>query len=119
MTRRIPIRTAAKTLGVSTSTLRRWKAGGRLRPARTDGRQRRYDLASLHRQIHFGLTTLCWTAAYAHVSSRGQIDDLDRQKQLLQLYCTTQGWAFEGSRSHEHRKLIEDMRRVEKDAQCS
>ena len=33
--------------------------------------------------------------AYARVSSHDQKDDLERQKQLLELYCARQGWTFE------------------------
>lgn len=50
MNKLVPIGTAARTLGVSTSTLRRWEARGRLRPARTEGGQRRYELSALVRQ---------------------------------------------------------------------
>jgi DNA-binding transcriptional MerR regulator len=47
MSKLVRIRIAAGTLGVSTSTLRRWEANGRLVPVRTEGGQRRYDLAVL------------------------------------------------------------------------
>ena len=33
--------------------------------------------------------------AYARVSSHDQKDDLERQKQVLELYCARQGWTFE------------------------
>ena len=33
--------------------------------------------------------------AYARVSSHDQKDDLERQKQVLELYCAKQGWTFE------------------------
>jgi len=35
------------------------------------------------------------TVAYARVSSHDQKDDLERQKQVLELYCAQQGWTFE------------------------
>ena len=35
------------------------------------------------------------TVAYARVSSHEQKDDLERQKQVLELYCARQGWTFE------------------------
>ena len=38
---------AAKYLGVSFSTLRRWKIGGKLAPERTQGQQRRYPISLL------------------------------------------------------------------------
>ena len=35
------------------------------------------------------------TIAYARVSSHDQKADLERQKQVLELHCAAQGWAFE------------------------
>ena len=35
------------------------------------------------------------TIAYARVSSDDQKADLERQKQVLELYCSSQGWKFE------------------------
>lgn len=35
------------------------------------------------------------TIAYARVSSYDQRLDLDRQKQLLEMYCASKGWTFE------------------------
>ena len=35
------------------------------------------------------------TVAYARVSSHDQKADLERQKQVLELYCAAQGWTFE------------------------
>ena len=47
--------------------------------------------------------------AYARVSSHDQKDDLERQKQVLELYCAQQGWTFElisdlGSGMNYHKK---------------
>jgi putative resolvase len=47
MNRYVDIREAAKALGVSITTLRRWDAEGRLVPERTMGGHRRYDLKKL------------------------------------------------------------------------
>lgn len=33
--------------------------------------------------------------AYARVSSHDQKNDLERQKQVLEIYCARQGWTFE------------------------
>ena len=35
------------------------------------------------------------TIAYVRVSSQDQLDDLEQQKQIIQLYCARQGWTFE------------------------
>lgn len=77
---------ASEILGVAVSTLRRWEAEGRLRPAfRTCGGHRRYSLLALN-HIH-----ICGKSspeqrkavAYDRVSSHDQKADLERQKQRL------------------------------------
>jgi predicted site-specific integrase-resolvase len=83
MSKFVSISVAATALGVSTSTLRRWEATDRLTPARTEGGQRRYDLAALRHGFAHGAEAL----AYARVSSHDQRADLERQKQVLELYC--------------------------------
>jgi len=86
---------AAKYLGVSVSTLRRWEIEGKLIPERTQGQQRRYPISLLAPN----LTKVCsqnrLTLAYARVSSYDQKSDLERQKQLLEMYCASKGWSFE------------------------
>lgn len=86
---------AAEALGVSISTLRRWETEGRLVPERTAGRQRRYDLSKLKPEMFHLADSQRKTVAYARVSSHDQKDDLERQKQVLELYCARQGWTFE------------------------
>lgn len=58
------------------------------------------------------------TVAYARVSSHDQNDDLERQKQVLELYCARQGWTFEiisdlGTGMNYHKKglkrLLDDL----------
>jgi predicted site-specific integrase-resolvase len=98
MNKPVPISTAAKAIGVSTSTLRRWEANGKLKPARTEGGQRRYDLAELRPRLPYGAPgapDMRRSIAYARVSSRDQKADLERQKQMLELYCASHGWTFE------------------------
>jgi len=95
MDRFVAIGDAAKVLGVSITTLRRWEAEGRLVPERTAGKQRRYDLAKLRPEMFLAPPPERKTIAYARVSSHDQKDDLERQKQVLELYCARQGWTFE------------------------
>jgi predicted site-specific integrase-resolvase len=119
MNRFVGIGEAAKILGVSITTLRRWETAGRLVAEHTVGGHRRYDFAKLRPQ-------LCReenapdrkTVAYARVSSHDQKDDLERQKQVLELYCARQGWKFEvvadlGSGMNYHKKglkrLLDDV----------
>src|SRR5437899_2008515 len=95
MDRFIPIIKAAKALGVSISTLRRWELDGKISAERTGGSHRRYYLSKIKPEA-FRLSSNCRkTIAYARVSSRDQKKDLERQKQLLELYCASQGWTFE------------------------
>ncbi|WP_300653108.1 IS607 family transposase [Hydrogenophaga sp.] len=93
----VPIQEAADALGVSAQTLRRWEREGRLiADERTAGGRRRYDLARLKpEQFHADRESLRKTVAYARVSSHDQKADLERQKQVLEIYCARQGWTFE------------------------
>jgi putative resolvase len=90
----LTIKQAAECLGVSESTLRRWEKEGRLLPdKRTQGNQRRYTLESLG--LKNSIVNLeRETIAYARVSSHDQKSDLERQKEMLALYCVKQGWTF-------------------------
>ncbi len=65
-------------------------------PEHTAGGHRRYDLAKLLPE-HFRAAQQASrkTIAYDRVSSHDQKDDLERQKQVLELYCAQQGWTFE------------------------
>lgn len=96
MNRLISIGEAAKLLGVSPQTLRRWEREGRLLPTeRTSGGQRRYDLTQLRPQQFHSNNSSRQTIAYARVSSHDQKPDLKRQSEMLELYCTANGWQFE------------------------
>ena len=88
----VPIHEAAEALGVSAQTLRRWEREGRLLPdERTAGGRRRYDLARLKpEKFRSQAEAVRKTVAYARVSSHDQKDDLERQKQVLELYCARQ-----------------------------
>ena len=119
MSRLVTISEASKILGVSISTLRRWDKTGRLTPEKTASGHRRYDIAKLkpemYRELHPEVKK---TIAYARVSSHDQKSDLERQKQVLELYCARQGWTYEvisdlGSGLNYHKKglkrLISDI----------
>jgi excisionase family DNA binding protein len=96
MNKLLSIEQAAELLGVSTGTLRRWEREGKLIPdERTAGNQRRYLLSSIKPQMKHGTVVNRRTIAYARVSSHDQKADLERQKQVLELYCSAQGWTFE------------------------
>lgn len=93
MTRFIKIGEAAKILGVSIQTLRRWEEAGYLVPDRkSKGNTRYYNLDQLTGK------KICesnLTIGYARVSSHDQKKDLKRQAEALATYCLSQGWNFE------------------------
>ena len=63
---------------------------------RSPSGHRRYDLAKLRPELYRAADDAARkTIAYARVSSHDQKDDLERQKQVLELYCAKQGWTFE------------------------
>jgi len=97
MDRLVTIGKAAKILGVSVMTLRRWDEAGKLVSVRTEGGHRRYDISKIKPEtVHrFEYSDSRKTIAYARVSSHDQKDDLERQKQVLELFCSKNGWQFE------------------------
>ncbi|NBD14804.1 MAG: IS607 family transposase [Cyanobacteria bacterium] len=82
---------AAKIKGVSPSTLRRWEAEGKLIPERTESGHRRYSMSQL-----LGVEShQAYTIGYARVSSHEQKQDLERQKEIIELFCAQNGWEHE------------------------
>lgn len=106
---------ASKLLGVADSTMRRWEREGKLIPdERTAGNQRRYKLSSLRPEMGRGVDYDRKTIAYARVSSHDQKADLERQKQLLEMFCASNGWKFEiisdlGSGMNYHKKGLKKL----------
>lgn len=114
MDKLITIHEAAKLLGVSNTTLRRWETSGKLIPERTAGNQRRYRLSQINPALVRDAEADRKTVAYARVSSHDQKADLERQKQVLELYCATQGWTFNlisdlGSGMNYHKKGLKQL----------
>jgi putative resolvase len=93
MSRFIKIGEAAKLLGVSIQTLRRWEEIGYLTTAKkSKGKTRYYDLDQLlgKEKVESDLTI-----AYARVCSHDQKEDLKRQAEILATYCSKHGWNFQ------------------------
>lgn len=93
---KVSIGRAAKELGGSIPTLRRWEAEGKIQSERTLSGHRRYDVAQLrglkpYETSKTNRPTLC----YARVSSHDQKDDLVRQVQRLESFCASNGWTYE------------------------
>ncbi len=115
MNKFLSIQQAAKLLGVSTQTLRRWERNKKITPShRTKGNQRRYDLAEILPLHGFKEKKEKDTIAYARVSSHDQKEDLQRQVQMLEMYCSAQGWSFSiikdwGSGMNYHKKGLKQL----------
>ena len=92
---RVSIGKAAKELGVSRDTLRRWEAAGKIEVERTPNGHRRYDLAKLRGIVPRKAPSARVTLAYARVSSHDQKDDLVTQVALLESFCAANGWSYE------------------------
>ena len=119
MSRLLSIKQAANQLGVSVSTLRRWDETGVLVAQRTPKGHRRYDLSKINPNLTRNkVEQQRKTIAYARVSSHEQKPDLQRQIEILELYCSAQSWSFEvisdlGSGMNYHKKglkrLLDDI----------
>jgi predicted site-specific integrase-resolvase len=92
---KINIGTAAKELGVSQETLRRWERIGKIKVERTPKGHRRYDLSQLKGEISRKTKNEKRTVAYARVSSHEQKADLNRQITVLESFCASHGWNYE------------------------
>lgn len=112
---KVSIGQAAKALGVSISTLRRWEKEGKIQAERTPHGHRRYDLAQLqglkpYETSQTNRPTLC----YARVSSPDQKEDLVRQIALLETFCAANGWTYEviqelGSGLNDNKKGLQQL----------
>lgn len=95
MNKFLSIQDAAKHLGVSPQTLRRWERKKKITPShRTQGGQRRYAVSQLQPFDHSSKISDRPTVAYARVSSHDQKEDLQRQAYMLETYCSAKGWTF-------------------------
>lgn len=79
----VPPRVAAARLGVSTKTLERWLAEGKIEGIFTQGGQRRYNLDSVIPVRRGNSTDSRAILLYARVSSRSQKSDLSQQVNFL------------------------------------
>ena len=90
----------AKHLGVHPDTLRRWAKAGKIATAGTTrGGQRLFDLNEITQAVKSPTNRILKqdkpTIAYARVSSSDQKEDLNRQVECLQMFCSSNGWKYE------------------------
>ena len=100
MSKIISIGQAAKLLGVHVQTLRNWERTGKLKPdSISPGGTRRYNQDKILQITGKELPEIKKderiTIAYARVSSYDQKADLQRQVQVLELYCAEHGYKYE------------------------
>jgi putative resolvase len=88
---------AAKELGISTKTLRRWSDAGKIKFKRSPTGQRRFYLSDIKRITPRDLNQVDEriTINYARVSSHDQKEDLKRQAVVLESFSAANGWQFE------------------------
>lgn len=89
---------AAKELGVSTKTLRRWTDQGKIKFERTPSGHRQFFVSDIKgydqprkSKVNSGRITI----NYARVSSSNQKADLERQVKALEAFSASNGWQFE------------------------
>jgi predicted site-specific integrase-resolvase len=95
MGNKIGISEAAKALGVTPTTLRRWEKAEKIEVERTPNGHRRYDLSKMYGLAPRPPLSSRPTIGYARVSSHDQKSDLTRQVALLESYCAANGWSYE------------------------
>ena len=97
----VTISQAARYLGVNIMTLRRWDESGKLKPVKTLGKHRRYDMKDLEYYLlhkddeHIIKKNNNKAICYARVSSSDQKEDLERQAIVLEEYCKSNNYKFE------------------------
>jgi len=105
---------AARELGVSRETLRRWEAAGKIQVERTPAGHRRYNLTQLRGLVPRPPVASRLTLAYARVSGHDQKSDLATQIAALESYCAANGWSYEviedlGSGLNYHKRGLQQL----------
>ncbi len=111
---------AAKELGISVKTLRRWADAEKIRFIRSPSGHRRFYLSDVKPIADRDVQPLDEriTINYARVSSHDQKADLTRQVQVLEMFSSSNGWQFEtiqdlGSGLNYHKKgLLQLLKRI-------
>lgn len=88
----------AERMGVDPDTVRSWDRSGKIVSKRTKGGHRRFPEEQLYRSKNKEEEK--YTACYARVSAKNKEDDLNRQKQMMEMYCASKGYNY---------KTIEDI----------
>lgn len=97
---KISIGKLSKEIGASISTLRRWEREGKLKSERMPSGHRRYNYDPATGIFPNEKVDNKYTVGYCRVSTRNKLDDLERQKNVVELFCGSKGWTY---------KIIEDV----------
>jgi len=97
---KISIGKLSKEIGTSVSTLRRWEREGKIKSERTPSGHRRYNYDAVSGIMPNNKVENKYTVGYCRVSTKSKIDDLERQKNVIELFCSAKGWKY---------KMIEDV----------
>ncbi len=97
---KVSIGKAAKEAGVTVTTLREWDKAGKVVSERTPGGHRRYEIESVLSYANRNKKCEKITAIYTRISNTVDQSELEKQKEILQLYCASKGWKY---------KTIEDI----------
>jgi len=88
---------AAEIAGVGETTIRRWADKGLIKYERTKGNHRRIEKSSLQSYIN-AINPVKEnekiTIGYARVSTKNRESDLNRQIQVIELFCAAKGWQY-------------------------
>lgn len=112
---------AAEIAGVNLDTIRRWDKKGVIKSYRTEGGHRRYCAESIYAYIGQPKVqpTEKHTLIYARVSTRSRENDLNRQVELMEMFCSAKGWKYKvltdiGSGLNYNKKgLLELIKQIE------
>jgi excisionase family DNA binding protein len=91
----VSIGEAAKEVGVSVITIRRWAQAGKLPDELSPSGRYRFKLSDLKTVRPRTAPGDRITINYARVSSHDQREDLVRQVQMLESYSAANGWQYE------------------------
>ena len=85
----------AKMVGRTVKTLQRWDKEGIINAHRTPTNRRYYTHDQYLQYIGIKADDKKKIIVYYRVSSAGQKDDMERQKQALEIFCTANGFAVD------------------------
>ena len=81
-------------LSITVQTLRNWEKKGKIKSVRSAGGHRKFEDTEINRVLGKTETQPRKTLVYARVSTPSRKDDLNRQKEVLEMFCIARGWVY-------------------------